>query len=88
MENQKRISVTETKLTPRQRPQMPPKLEMKSSQVILGDLSNSANSLGVDDNCCKLFGTQYCRASKIDVDQCNVLFICIVQLVSLVSTFS
>ena len=49
MENQKRISVTETKLTPRQRPQMPPKLEMKSSQVILGDLSNSANLLGVDD---------------------------------------
>ena len=32
----------ETKLIPRQSPQRPPKPEMKSSQVIFGDLSNSA----------------------------------------------
>ena len=31
----------ETKLKPRQSPQKPPKPEMKSSQVIFGDLSNS-----------------------------------------------
>ena len=34
--------MTETKLIPRQRPQNPPKLEMKSNQVILGERSNSA----------------------------------------------
>ena len=32
--------------------------------------------------------TQYCRVSKIDVDQGDVLFICIVQLVSLASKLS
>ena len=31
----------ETKLNPRQSPQKPPKPEMKSIQVIFGDLSNS-----------------------------------------------
>ena len=35
------ISATETKLIPRQSPQRPPKPEMKSNQVIFGDLSNS-----------------------------------------------
>ena len=29
--------MTDTKLIPRQRPQMPPKLEMKSNQVIFTD---------------------------------------------------
>ena len=33
----------ETKLKPRQSPQKPPKPEMKSSQVIFGDLSNSGS---------------------------------------------
>ena len=33
--NQYTSSMTDMKLTPRQSPQMPPKLEMKSSQVIL-----------------------------------------------------
>ena len=45
MVNQKRISATETKLIPRQSPQNPPKPEMKSSQVIFGDLSNSENDV-------------------------------------------
>ena len=35
------ISARETKLIPRQSPQRPPKPEMKSNQVIFGDLSNS-----------------------------------------------
>ena len=35
------VTMTDMKLTPRQRPQTPPRLEMKSSQVILWDLSNS-----------------------------------------------
>ena len=39
--NQYTSSMTDTKLTPRQSPQMPPRLEMKSSQVILGAFSNS-----------------------------------------------
>ena len=43
MVNQKKISATETKLIPRQSPQNPPKPEMKSNQVIFGDLSNSEN---------------------------------------------
>ena len=35
------ISMTETKLIPRQSPHTPPMLEMKSNQVILADRSNS-----------------------------------------------
>ena len=35
------ISITETKLIPRQSPHTPPMLEMKSNQVILADRSNS-----------------------------------------------
>ena len=39
----------ETKLKPRQSPQKPPKPEMKSSQVIFGDLSNSeSKDLGLN----------------------------------------
>ena len=41
MENQYTISTIETKLIPRQRPQIPPKLAKKSNQVILAILSNS-----------------------------------------------
>ena len=37
----------ETKLNPRQSPQKPPKPDMKSNQVIFGDLSNSE-----EDSCC------------------------------------
>ena len=39
--NQYTSSIIDTKLTPRQSPQSPPRFEMKSSQVILRDLSNS-----------------------------------------------
>ena len=39
--NQKKISMTDTKLIPRQSPQKPPTLEIKSNQVIFLDLSNS-----------------------------------------------
>ena len=41
MMNQYASSTIDTKLMPRQRPQRPPKLAMKSRQVIFGDLSNS-----------------------------------------------
>ena len=41
MVNQYTSSVTEIKLIPRQSPQSPPRFEMKSSQVILWDRSNS-----------------------------------------------
>ena len=39
--NQYTSSIIDTKLIPRQSPQSPPRFEMKSSQVILRDLSNS-----------------------------------------------
>ena len=73
------ISATETKLIPRQSPQRPPKPDMKSNQVIFGDLSNSG---------CKeiLFGTYnlelqltvHSRLSEEDVHDGNVSLIGIV----------
>ena len=75
---------------PRQSPQIPPKLEMKSNQVILGDLSNSGNQNGY--NLCiteyrisflSELLTKHCWFSKKDVHNSNVLLISIVEVVPL-----
>ena len=54
--------MTETKLIPRQRPQIPPKLEMKSNQVIFGDLSNSDGKM-VKRTKKQIFGPMYENSS-------------------------
>ena len=86
--NQFTSSVTEMKLIPRQSPQSPPWFEMKSSQVILWDRSNSEEEQSVEFNIrssklfkiCWTFQTKNRRASKEDVRNSNVLFVCIVVL--------
>ena len=58
---------------------MPPKLEMKSSQVILRDLSNSEELEMKIDLCLQLhFPTKGSWTSKEDVHHSNVLLICVV----------
>ena len=58
---------------------MPPRLEMKSSQVILRDLSNSEELEMKIDLCLQLhFPTKGSWTSKEDVHHSNVLLICVV----------
>ena len=70
------ISATETKLIPRQSPQRPPKPEMKSNQVIFGNLSYSENMMTLTKD---IYGLTICsRLSKEDVHNCDVLFVSVV----------
>ena len=82
--NQYTNSVTEMKLIPRQSPQIPPRFEMKSSQVIFCDLSNS-EEVQIWRNWTKyiIFQTKDGWASKEYVHHSNVLVICIVVVVFL-----
>ena len=78
------ISATETKLIPRQSPQRPPKPEMKSNQVIFGNLSNSGKHvISLVEIGLQL--TKYSRLPKEDVHNGDVLFIGVVVHVVLMS---
>ena len=82
MQNQYKISVTETKLIPRQSPQIPPKLETKLNQLILGDLSNSEKKTVMLTKR-SLSLTKYSWVPKKDVDDRYIFLIGIVGRISL-----
>ena len=71
---------------PRQSPQRPPKPEMKSNQVIFGNLSNSGKHV-ITLVEIELQLTKYGRFPEEDVHNDDVLLISVVVLLALINLF-